>query len=490
MQSNKVYADIAMRTNGDIYMGVVGPVRTGKSTFIKRFMELMVLPQITNNAFAQRARDELPQSAAGRTIMTTEPKFVPEKSVSIELEDGVTFRTRLVDCVGYMVNGAMGHTEDEKVRMVKSPWFENEIPFDVAAETGTRKVIKEHSTIGIVLTSDGSISDLPRVAYEEAEERVINELKEIEKPFVILLNCVSPESEYAQNLAKQMEEKYSHTVLPVSCVEMDEEDMANILKAILFEFPLREIAFEMPRWVTLLEQGHWLQKSLYDAAITLANNTACMKDLIRQSGVESEYIDKSKLVSAELSTGCVKMQLTLLQHLFYKVLSDVTGLDVKDEASLMPCVMQMAKTKLQYEKIRCALEEVQATGYGIVMPTLEELTLEEPEIVNQSGRYGVRLRAGAPSIHMMRADLKTEVSPIVGTESQSEDLVKSLLADFEEDPLKIWQSNIFGKSLHELVNEGMQNKLLNIPMDARGRIAETVEKIVNEGCTGLICIIV
>ncbi len=399
MQYSKVYADIATRTGGDIYMGVVGPVRTGKSTFIKRFMELMVLPEITNDAFAQRAKDELPQSAAGRTIMTTEPKFVPEKAVNIELEDGVSYRTRLIDCVGYMVNGAMGHSEDNRPRMVKSPWFEGEVPFDVAAETGTRKVIREHSTIGIVMTSDGSISDLPRAAYEDAETRVIAEMVEIEKPFIILLNCVSPESENAQNLAKYMEEKYSHTVLPISCVEMDEDDIVNILKAILFEFPLREIAFEMPRWVTLLEQGHWLQKSLYDAAITLANSTACMKDLMRQSGVESEYVDKCKLVSAQLATGCVAMQLSLLPHLFYKVLSDVTGLDVKDEASLMPCVMQMAKTKLQYEKIRCALEEVQATGYGIVMPTLEELTLEEPEIVNQNGRYGVRLKAGAPSIH-------------------------------------------------------------------------------------------
>ncbi len=489
MQYSKVYADIATRTGGDIYLGVVGPVRTGKSTFIKRFMEMMVLPEIKNDAFAQRAKDELPQSAAGRTIMTTEPKFVPEKAVSIELEENISFRTRLIDCVGYMVNGAMGHVENEQVRMVKSPWYENEVPFDVAAETGTRKVIREHSTIGIVLTSDGSISDLSRAAYEDAEERVINEMIEIEKPFVILLNCVSPESENAQNLARYMEEKYSHTVLPISCVEMEEEDMADILKAILFEFPLKEIAFEMPRWVTLLEQGHWLQKSLYDAAILLADNTNCMKDLMCQSGVESEYVDKSRLLSAELSTGCVKMQLTLLPHLFYKVLSDVTGLDVKDEASLMPCVMQMAKTKLQYEKIRCALEEVEATGYGIVMPTLEELTLDEPEIVNQGGRFGVRLKAGAPSIHMMRADLKTEVSPIVGTESQSEDLIKSLLADCEEDPLKIWQSNIFGKSLHELVNEGMQNKLLNIPSEARGRIANTVEHIVNEGCSGLVCII-
>ncbi len=453
-------------------------------------MELMVLPEIDNDAFAQRARDEMPQSAAGRTIMTTEPKFVPEKAVTLSLEDKMTFKTRLIDCVGYMVNGAMGHIENERPRMVKSPWFEGEVPFDVAAETGTRKVIREHSTIGVVLTTDGSISDLPRTAYEEAEARVIAEMEEIEKPFVILLNCVSPDSPHAASLAMQMEEQYGHTVLPVSCVDMTQEDITEILKAVLFEFPIREIAFDMPKWITLLEQGNWLQQSLYNAAMQLAEGCNCMKDLLNSPlDMCSEYIKQSTLINADLATGCVVLQLTLLPEMFYKVLSDVTGLSVTDEATLMPCVMEMAKAKVQYEKMRNALEQMEATGYGIVMPTMEELVLAEPEIVNQGGRYGVRLCASAPSIHMMKAEIHTEVSPIVGTESQSEDLVKSLLADFESEPLKIWQSNIFGKSLHELVNEGLQNKLLNMPPDARSRMAETVERVINEGCSGLICII-
>ncbi len=400
MQYNSIYGDIAQRTGGDIYLGVVGPVRTGKSTFIKRFMELMVLPEIQNDAFAQRARDEMPQSAAGRTIMTTEPKFVPEKAVCLTLDGGINFRTRLIDCVGYMVNGAMGQFENERPRMVKSPWFNHEVPFDVAAETGTRKVIREHSTIGVVITSDGSISDLPRASYEEAEARVISEMTEYEKPFVILLNCVSPQSAHAVSLAMQMEQQYGHTVLPVNCIDMTQEDITEILKAVLFEFPLREIAFDMPRWITLLEQGHWLQESLYGAAMQLAQNCQCMKDLLSSDiYMDSEYVQDSKLVSAELGTGCVTLKTTLLPEMFYKVLSDVTGLSVTDEATLMPCVLEMAKAKVQYEKMRNALEQMEATGYGIVMPTMEELVLSEPEIVNQGGRYGVRLCASAPSIH-------------------------------------------------------------------------------------------
>lgn len=490
MNTNSIYSDIARRTGGDIYLGVVGPVRTGKSTFIKRFMELMVLPEIQNEGFAQRARDELPQSAAGRTIMTTEPKFVPEKAVTIELAEGVQFRTRLIDCVGYMVKGAMGHEEGDKPRMVKSPWFDEEIPFDVAAETGTRKVVREHSTIGIVVTTDGSISDLPRAAYEDAEARVIDELAAIEKPFIILLNCIAPESEEAQALARQMEELYGHTVVPMSCVDMTQETITELLKRLLFEFPIKEIAVVMPKWVTQLDAGHWLQESLYGAVQSFASELRYMKDLlVRGRTVECEYLQSSKITAIALGTGSVKMELALLPELFYRVLSEVTGLDVTDEAALLPCVLQMARARAEYEKLRGALEQVEATGYGIVMPSLEELHLEEPEIVNQNGRYGVRLRASAPSLHLLRAEIRTEVSPIVGTERQSEELIQGLLADFEQAPLKIWESNIFGKSLHELVNEGLQNKLLNMPAEARSRIGETLERVINEGCTGLICII-
>lgn len=490
MDRHTLYTDIAARTGGDIYIGVVGPVRTGKSTFIKRFMEMMVLPEIENEAFSQRARDELPQSAAGRTIMTTEPKFVPEQAVSIELENGASFRTRLIDCVGYMVAGAMGHEEDEKPRMVKSPWFDEEIPFDLAAETGTRKVIREHSTIGLVVTTDGSISDLPRTSYEQAEERVIAELTEIHKPFVILLNCVAPQLPESRALAQTLSEKYGHAVLPVSCVEMTEDTIVEILKSLLYEFPLREIAFAMPRWVTMLEADHWLQESVYAAVRAFADGVSTMRDVAgSERGMECPYVKRSAMRTVDLGTGCAVMGVELQDDIFYKVLGETTGLEICDEASLMPCIIQLARIRTQYEKIRGALDEVNATGYGIVMPGIDELTLEEPEIVRQGGRYGVRLRASAPSINMIRTVISTEIAPIVGTERQSEELVKSLLDDIQEDPARIWQSNIFGKSLHELVNEGLQNKLMNMPSEARTRLQETVERIINEGCSGLVCII-
>lgn len=489
MDASMIYRDIAQRTGGDIYIGVVGPVRTGKSTFIKRFMENMLIPQMTADGPKQRARDELPQSAAGRTIMTTEPKFVPETAVSVELEGGGSFRARLIDCVGYMVAGAMGHEEDEKPRMVKSPWFEEEIPFDVAAETGTRKVICEHSTIGLVITTDGSISDIPRSGYEQAEERVIAELEGIQKPFVILLNCVSPQSPESIQLAKQLSEKYGRTVLPVSCVDLDQEDFVHILKGILYEFPVRQVDFVLPRWVTMLDSDHWLQQEVYSAVRQWAEGIVQMKDAVHGATVECESCAECELDSLDMATGTVRMKMQLKPGIFYQILGEQTGLEICDEASLMPCIIQLAKAKKEYEKIRSAMEQVDASGYGIVMPTIDELKLEEPEIVKQGGRYGVRLRASAPSVHMMKAVISTEVSPIVGSERQSEELVKSLLEDFEQDPIKIWESNIFGKSLHELVNEGLQNKLLHMPQDARARLQETLERVINEGCSGLICII-
>ncbi|MEG2435096.1 MAG: stage IV sporulation protein A [Ruthenibacterium sp.] len=402
MEATHIYEDIATRTGGDIYIGVVGPVRTGKSTFIKRFMELMILPQIAGEAFGKRAKDELPQSAAGRTIMTTEPKFVPEKAVEISLENGTRFRTRLIDCVGYMVQGAMGHEEDEKPRMVKSPWFDEAVPFDMAAETGTRKVICEHSTIGLVVTTDGSISDIPRAGYEEAEERVIAELAAIEKPFVILLNCVAPESAQSKALAVQLTKKYGHTVLPVSCVDMTRDDISEILKSVLFEFPLREIAFALPKWVPMLENAHPLQQQIYASLRAFAAETQVMKDLMAKDKVIAcDAVKQSRITDIALGTGCVRMELTLRPELFYEVLGQATGLVIADETDLMPCVIALAKTKAQYEKIRVAMEQVEATGYGIVMPGLDELQLEEPEIIRQGGRYGVRLKESAPSIHMV-----------------------------------------------------------------------------------------
>lgn len=486
---SSIYQEISVRTGGDIYIGVVGPVRSGKSTLIKRFMDTLILPAIDNAAVRARARDEQPQSAAGRTIMTTEPKFIPETAVNIELEGGGSFRARLIDCVGYMVEGAMGHEENDKPRMVKSPWFDEEVPFDLAAETGTRKVITEHSTIGIVVTTDGSISDIPRENYIPAEQRVIEELEKIGKPYVILLNSTTPQAESVQALAKQMERQYGRAVLPVSCVDLTAEQIEEILRRVLYEFPVKELDFAMPCWITMLEPEHWLQKSVYEAAMAFSGGIARMKDVAARPEFDCESVKQAEIGAMDLANGTVKIRVELKPEIFYTVLGEQTGLEICDEASLMPCIIGLAKAKREYEKIRSALEQVEATGYGIVMPTIDELHLEEPEIIRQGGKYGVRLRACAPSIHLMKATIHTELNPIVGSERQSEELVHSLLADFEDDPLKIWESNIFGKSLHELVNEGLQGKLLHMPQEARTRLQETLERVINDGCTGLICII-
>ena len=487
--TTSIYQELARRTGGDVYIGVVGPVRTGKSTLIKRFMETLILPQLAAGPQKTRAVDELPQSAAGRTIMTTEPKFIPEQAVTICPEEGVSLRARLVDCVGYLVPGAMGAQEGEQPRMVKSPWFTEEVPFDLAAETGTKKVICDHSTVGLVVTTDGSISDIPRANYEAAEERVIRELETLGKPFVVLLNCVSPQSDAAKALAEKLGEKYGHKVLPVSCLQLESADINEILKSVLYEFPIKELAFCMPRWVTMLDKDHWLQQAVYAAVQTYAEQLTLIRDVFCAAPPACEYLGGSRVGTVDLGSGCVRLELELNSGIFYKVLGETTGLEICDEASLMPCVIRLAKTRAQYEKVRAALEQVEATGYGIVMPTLEELSLEEPEIIRQGGRYGVRLRASAPSIHMVKTEIRTEVAPIVGNEKQSEELVLSMMHDFEEDPIRIWESNIFGKSLHELVNEGLHNKLLHMPQEARGKLQETLERIINDGCSGLICII-
>ena len=493
-EQNSICREIGARTGGDIYIGVVGPVRSGKSTFIKRFMEQLVLPAMSGSAAArERARDELPQSAAGRTIMTTEPKFIPETAVPLQLEGGGACRVRLIDCVGYMVEGAMGHEEDAKPRMVKSPWFEQEVPFDLAAETGTRKVICEHSTIGVVVTTDGSVSDIPRAGYAEAERRVITELEALGKPYIILLNSTHPDAPETRQLAEGMARDYHRTVLPVSCVDLDAAMLGEILRRVLYEFPVQELDFALPRWVTMLEPGHWLQAQVYAAAMQLAERVSRMKDLPAGTdapALECDAVQRSAVAGADLAAGSVRVNVELKPEIFYQVLSEQTGLDIGDEAGLMPCIMELARAKRAYEKVRSALEQVEATGYGIVMPSIDELHLEPPEIVHQDGRCGVRLQACAPSIQMMKATIHTELSPIVGTEKQSEDLVQSLLADFADDPVQLWESNIFGKSLHELVNDGLQNKLLHIPQEARTRLQETLERVINEGCTGLICILI
>ncbi|MDO4565916.1 MAG: stage IV sporulation protein A [Oscillospiraceae bacterium] len=486
-----VYKDIAARTGGEVYIGVVGPVRTGKSTFIKKFMEELVLPVIDNIGVKNRATDELPQSAAGRTIMTTEPKFVPEEAISIDLDDGAVLRMRLIDCVGYMVRGALGHTEDEAPRMVRSPWYEEEVPFDVAAETGTRKVITEHSTVGVVITTDGTISDIPRSEYEPAEQRVIAELKEINKPFIVLLNCVDPKSAESEALAADLSKLYDVPVMPVNCLDLNEEALRGIIDTLTREFPVGLIDTGLPGWLCALPKGHWLRDSVFEAVRNYAAAVVRMRDINEKADIllENEHIACARRLSADLGAGEATLALALTPDLFYRILGETTGLDIRDEASLMPSIISLCEIKAKYEKIKGALDQVEATGYGIVMPSLDELTLEEPEIVKQGGKYGVKLRASAPSVHMLRATITTEVSPIVGSEKQSEELVVSLLREFEEDPIKIWQSNIFGKSLNELVNEGLQNKLYHMPAAARLRLQETLERVINDGCSGLVCII-
>lgn len=489
MTDTSIYSDIAARTQGDIYIGVVGPVRTGKSTFIKRFMDAFVLPNIDDSYKRERATDELPQSSAGRTIMTTEPKFIPEDAVEINMNSS-SLRVRMIDCVGYIVPSSLGYIENDQPRMVKTPWFDDEIPFNMAAEIGTQKVINEHSTIGLVVTTDGSISEIPRDEYEEAEERVITELKELNKPFIVLLNCADPNTSEAAELSAKLTEKYGVCVKAVNCMELSESEITDILSGVLFEFPTKEIAFDLPSWVGKLPKEHTLRCTIYKNIFSSCSNVEKVKDVEGHLGeiIESEYIIGGKITEIDLATGSVRVKLEVEPHLFYKIISEQTGIEISDERQLMGQIVELAKMKEKYQRFEQALDEVEATGYGIVMPTMEELTLDEPEIMKQGGRYGVRLKASAPSIHMLKANITTEVAPIVGSESQSEELVVYLLKEFDDDPSKIWESNIFGKSLHSLVNEGLHNKLYKMSTDARMKLQETLERVINEGCSGLICI--
>lgn len=491
MENLEIYEDIRARTDGDIYVGVVGPVRTGKSTFIKNFMDLLVIPNIENDYKKERATDELPQSAAGRTIMTTEPKFVPNEAVEITIGDNLKLKTRLVDCVGYLVNNALGYMEEDAPRMVKTPWSDTEIPFEEAAEIGTRKVITEHSTIGILVTTDGSITEIPREDYEEAESRVVSELKELNKPFVIVLNTNNPYSQETQSLARNLEEKYGVSVIPTDCTNLNTEDINNIFGKILYEFPVERININFPGWIDGLDYEHELKQELYKKVKEAFRNIKTIKKI--SDGVskikETDIIVKTTIDKIDLGIGAVNINIELNNKLFYKILTEITGIEMNNEADLFMSIENLSKVKKEYDKVDMALQEVRQKGYGIVMPSMEELILDEPEIVKQGSRFGVKLKARAPSIHMIRADIETEVSPIVGSEKQSEELVNYLLSEFENDPIKIWESNIFGKNLHELVNEGLQNKLYRMPEDAQGKLQETLERIVNEGSGGLICII-
>ena len=489
--TNDIYSDIATRTDGDIYIVVVGPVRTGKSTFIKQFIENFVIPNIESDYRKERAIDELPQSSGGKTIMTTEPKFIPEEAVEVALDGGAKFNVRMIDCVGYIIPSAIGYFENEMPRMVVTPWFDAEVPFNMAAEVGTQKVITEHSTIGLVVTTDGTITDLPRDEYEECEERVIAELQNINKPFVVLMNSVYPDSVEVQQLCRELSEKYKTTVIPINCLELSEADIKNILTQVLYAFPIKEINIEMPSWINSLDKGHWLKEAVFSHIRSAASQLTNLRQIntCADEIALCDQVTESRVKSIDLGSGSAVISVGIHQDLFFKIIGEATGLTIENESDLMPQILELVRIKNKFSKFAEALNQVEETGYGIVMPSMDELSLEEPEVIKQGGKYGIRLKAAAPSIHMMKATINTEVAPIVGSEKQSEELVLYMLNDFEESPQKIWESNIFGKSLHELVNEGLHAKLAKLPYDARMRLKETVERMINEGCSGLICFI-
>lgn len=491
MENYNILDDIAKRTDGDIYIGVVGPVRTGKSTFIKNFMDNLVIPNISDSFQRERAKDELPQSAAGKTIMTTEPKFIPNEAVPIRTKDNISCSVRLIDCVGYVIPDALGHTEEDEPRMVNTPWDNEPVPFSVAAETGTHKVICEHSTIGLIITTDGSIADIERPKYEEAEMRVVSELKEIGKPFIVLLNCENPYSPEATKLRNELEERYKVPVMPINCKMMTENEIMTVLSTVLSQFPIKNIEFRFPGWVQALNSKNPLKLKIFKAIKESVANAEKIYDAtaLTESIRNFEFVKDASLCESNPGEGKICISVNINDNLFYETLSENAGMEIADDKALVKILEELSSAKKKYDRIAYAISEVDRKGYGIVFPDIDELTLEEPEIIKQGNKFGVRLKASAPSIHMIRADIETEVSPIVGTEKQSEELVHYLLKEFEVDPKKIWESDIFGKSLHELINEGLHNKLSRMPEDAQMKLAETLQKIINEGSGGLICII-
>ncbi|HWO95022.1 MAG TPA: stage IV sporulation protein A [Bacillus sp. (in: firmicutes)] len=491
MEKVDIFKDIAERTGGDIYLGVVGAVRTGKSTFIKKFVELVVLPNIDNEADRTRTQDELPQSAAGRTIMTTEPKFVPNQAVNVQVEEGLEVNIRLVDCVGYTVPGAKGYEDENGPRMINTPWYEEPIPFHEAAEIGTRKVIQEHSTIGVVITTDGSIGEIPRQDYVEAEERVIAELKEVGKPFIMVINTVHPQSAETDKLRGALAEKYDIPVLAMSVESMRENDVYNVLREALFEFPVLEVNVNLPSWVMVLKDQHWLRESYQEAVQETVKDIKRLRDVdrvVEQFG-EYEFIDNARLAGMNMGQGIAEIDLYAPDDLYDQILKEVVGVEIRGRDHLLQLMQDFAHAKAEYDQVADALRMVKQTGYGVAAPSLADMSLEEPEIIRQGARFGVRLKAVAPSIHMIKVDVESEFAPIIGTEKQSEELVRYLMQDFEDDPLSIWNSDIFGRSLSSIVREGIQGKLSLMPENARYKLKETLERIINEGSGGLIAII-
>lgn len=490
MDSFQVYRDMKARTNGEIYIGVVGPVRTGKSTFIKRFMDLLVLPGMTDEHAKERTKDELPQSASGTTIMTTEPKFVPKEAAPVKLSEDVEAKIRLIDCVGFMVEGASGHTENDAERQVKTPWFEYEIPFTKAAAIGTQKVIHEHATIGFVVTTDGSITDLPRENYVEAEEKTVKELKSIGKPFVILLNCRKPYTEEAKALKEELEQKYGAAVVPVNCEQLKSEDISEIMRQVLYEFPVTEVEFYVPKWVEMLSRDHRIKQDLLANVRKIMEGMDEIRSIVSQKlSTDSPYITGIAVEQIAMDTGRVRIRIEFEQSYYYEVLSELTGEEIKGEYELISTVRELASMRDELSRIRDAFADVKLKGYGVVSPAKDDIKLEEPVIIKQGSKYGVKIRSEAPSIHMIRANIETEIAPIVGNEKQAEDLVEYIKKE-SASPEGVWGTNIFGKSVEELVMDGMRNKIAMINDESQVKLQDSMQKIVNDMNGGMVCIII
>lgn len=490
METANLYKDIQSRTGGDIYIGVVGPVRTGKSTFIKHFMELLVLPAMEPSPLRDRAKDELPQSSGGKTIMTTEPKFIPQEAAKITLDDEISFNIRLIDCVGYMVDGASGHMENNQERLVKTPWYDYEIPFTKAAEIGTKKVITEHSTVGIVITSDGSFGELSRSQYETAEIRTIQELKQLNKPYILLLNSQYPYSPETKQLAAKLKQTYQCDVLPVSCEQLRKEDIYTILKSILLEFPVTALNFYIPKWVESLSENHWLKTSLIDTIKESLTSIVKMKDLYEKQFPESEYIESIKIDQIDLATGTVDIIIGFDEMYYYKIISDMIQIPISNEYEFISIIKDLASRKNEYEEAAFALNQARQNGYGVLKPTRADITMKEPEIIRHGSRFGVKIHASAPSLHLIKANISTEIAPIVGTEDQAKDLIHYIKEEASGGEDSIWNVNIFGKTMEQMVSEGIQEKASKINQESQLKLQNTMEKIVNESNGGMVCIII